>query len=161
VIRFVKGDRKLDVMRPYLDQLVHEGRNGVAAIGVAQEFQRVFTGTTYPAEPEGSGVSRFGYAKADRRVTAYYFYLVDEVFGPAFVKVCAYFPYPIKIWLNGHEYAKRAAAAAGIGFHRAGQRVRRHRRPGRAATHLRGFGAGHDPGVLPSTGGPGLDFSPG
>jgi hypothetical protein len=49
-------------------------------------------------------------------VTAYYFYLVDEVFGPAFVKVCAYFPYPIKIWLNGHEYSKRAATAAGIGF---------------------------------------------
>src|SRR3954471_5526389 len=28
----------------------------------------------------------------------------------------AYFPYPMKIWLNGHEYAKRAATAAGIGF---------------------------------------------
>jgi hypothetical protein len=42
--------------------------------------------------------------------------VVDEVFGPAFVKVCAYFPYPIKIWLNGHEYVKRAATAAGIGF---------------------------------------------
>jgi len=41
---------------------------------------------------------------------------MDEAFGPAFVKVCAYFPYPIKIWLNGHEYAKRAAAAAGIAF---------------------------------------------
>jgi hypothetical protein len=38
------------------------------------------------------------------------------VFGPGFVKVCAYFPYPLKIWLNGHEFAKRAAAAAGIGF---------------------------------------------
>jgi hypothetical protein len=22
------------------------------------------------------------------------------------VKVCAYFPYPIKIWLNGHEYSR-------------------------------------------------------
>jgi hypothetical protein len=42
--------------------------------------------------------------------------VVDEVFGPAFVKVCAYFPYPVKIWLNGHEYAKRAAVAVGIGF---------------------------------------------
>ena len=83
---------------------------------MAQEFQRVFTGTTYHCDPDGGGVPRFGYAKADRRVTAYYFYLVDEVFGPGFVKVCAYFPYPIKIWLNGHEYAKRAATAAGIGF---------------------------------------------
>jgi hypothetical protein len=28
----------------------------------------------------------------------------------------AYFPYPVKIWLNGHEYAKRRATAAGIAF---------------------------------------------
>ncbi len=49
-------------------------------------------------------------------MTAYYFYVVDEVFGPAFVRVCAYFPYPVKIWLNGHEFSKRAAARAGIGF---------------------------------------------
>jgi hypothetical protein len=42
--------------------------------------------------------------------------MVDEAFGPAFIKVCAYFSYPIKIWLNGHEYAKRAATAAGIAF---------------------------------------------
>jgi hypothetical protein len=116
VIRFAKGQRKLEVMRPYLDRLAREGRTGVAAIGVAQEFQRVFTGTTYHADEGGGGVPRFGYAKADRRVTAYYFYLVDEVFGPAFIKVCAYFPYPVKIWLNGHEYAKRRARAEGIGF---------------------------------------------
>ena len=116
VVRFAKGERKLEVMRPHLDRLARAGRCGVAAIGVAQEFQRVFTGTTYHADADGGGVPRFGYHKADRRVTAYYFYLVDEVFGPAFVKVCAYFPYPIKIWLNGHEYAKRAATAAGIGF---------------------------------------------
>ena len=116
VIRFAKGERKLEVMRPHLDRLIREGRTGVAAIGKAQEFARVFTGATYHCEPDGGGAVRFGYHKADRRVTAYYFYLVDEVFGPAFVKVCAYFPYPVKIWLNGHEYAKRAATAAGIGF---------------------------------------------
>ena len=116
VLSFAKGERKLDVMRPHLDRLIGQGRSGVAAIGKAQEFQRVFTGTTYHSEPDGGGAVRFGYHKADRRVTAYYFYLVDEVFGPAFVKVCAYFPYPCKIWLNGHEYAKRAATAAGIGF---------------------------------------------
>jgi hypothetical protein len=49
-------------------------------------------------------------------VTCYYFYLWDEDFGPAFIKVCAYFPYPAKIWLNGHEWAKRQAARAGITF---------------------------------------------
>jgi hypothetical protein len=113
-VRFGKGDRKLEVMRPHLERLAGEGRTGVAAVGVAQEFQRVFTGTTHRAE--GGGAPHFSYAKADRRVTAYYFYLIDEAFGPAFVKVCAYFPYPVKIWVNGHEYVKRAAARAGIGF---------------------------------------------
>lgn len=116
LIRFGRGERKLEVMRPHLEGLVRQRRTGVAAIGVAQEFQRVFTGTTYHPDEGGEGLPRFGYAKADRRVTAYYFYLVDEVFGPAFIKVCAYFPYPIKIWLNGHEYAKRQAKAAGIAF---------------------------------------------
>lgn len=113
-VRFGRGDRKLEVMRPHLDRLARAGRVGVAAIGVTQEFQRVFTGSTHRAE--GGGAPHFSYAKADRRVTCYYFYIVDEAFGPAFVKICAYFPYPMKIWLNGHEHAKRAAARAGIGF---------------------------------------------
>ena len=78
VIRFAKGERKLQVMRPHLDRLARAGGCGVAAIGVAQEFQRVFTGTTYHSEPDGGGAVRFGYHKADRRVSAYYFYLVDE-----------------------------------------------------------------------------------
>jgi hypothetical protein len=43
VVRFAKGQRKLEVMRPYLDRLMRDGRSGVTAIGVAQEFQRVFT----------------------------------------------------------------------------------------------------------------------
>jgi hypothetical protein len=30
-------------------------------------------------------------------VTCFYFYLWDADFGPAFIKVCAYFPYPIKV----------------------------------------------------------------
>jgi hypothetical protein len=85
VLSFAKGERKLEVMRPYLDRLIGQGRTGVAAIGKAQEFQRVFTGTTYHPDADGGGIPRFGYHKADRRVTAYYFYLVDDVFGPAFV----------------------------------------------------------------------------
>jgi hypothetical protein len=29
---------------------------------------------------------------------------------------CSYFPYPAKVWVNGHEWAKRQMAKAGIGF---------------------------------------------
>jgi hypothetical protein len=29
--------------------------------------------------------------------------------------VCAYFPCPGKIWINGHEWTKRQACKAGLG----------------------------------------------
>jgi hypothetical protein len=114
VIKFAKGDRKIAMMTPYLAQQERIGRSGVAAIGWAQEFQRVATCTT--TEAGNGGAPHFGWGRADRRVTCYYFYVWDEEFGPAFIKVCAYFPYPIKVWLNGHEWAKRQATIAGIGW---------------------------------------------
>jgi len=112
-VRFAKEDRKAEVMAPYLRKAAAAGRSQVVAIGVAQEFQRVWAAyrrDTATAAPQ------YTFAKADRRVTCYYFYLWDEDFGPAFIKVCAYFPYPAKIWVNGHEWAKRQAARAGIAF---------------------------------------------
>jgi hypothetical protein len=33
-----------------------------------------------------------------------------------FIKICSYFPYPAKAWVNGHEWAKIQAAGAGIAF---------------------------------------------
>ena len=100
-------------MRPYLARQARTGRSGVAAIGIAQEFQNVFAAAQRTGD---NGVPWFSFSKADRRVTCFYFYLWDADFGPAFIKICAYFPYPIKVWLNGHEWAKRQAAEAGIGF---------------------------------------------
>jgi hypothetical protein len=49
-------------------------------------------------------------------VTCYYFYLWDDDFGPAFITICAYLPYPGKVWVNDHEWAKRQASKAGIAF---------------------------------------------
>ncbi len=129
VVRFAKADRKIERMRPYLAAQAATGRSGVAAIGVAQEYAPVFTGSQRDAP---NGIPWFSFAKVDRRVTCYYFYLWDDDFGPAFIKICAYFPYPAKIWINGHEWAKRQAARAGIGF-----------------TELsNGFAATHDPAGL-------------
>ena len=113
VLRFTKTDRKIEKMRPYIAAQAKTGRCGVAAIGVAQEYANVFTGTQRDAP---NGIPWFSFYKADRRVNCYYFYLWDDDFGPAFIKICAYFPYPAKIWINGHEYAKRQAIHAGIGF---------------------------------------------
>ena len=116
IVRFGKDDRKQEVMRPYLRRQAATGRPGVAAIGVAQEYQNVFA--AHQREDRGYTGRQvwFSFTKADRRVTCFYFYLWDDDFGPAFIKVCAYFPYPVKVWLNGHEWAKRQATHAGIGF---------------------------------------------
>jgi hypothetical protein len=113
VVQFGKDDRKIEVMRPYLAAQAGTGWSGVAAIGIAQEFQNVFASSKRMGD---NGVPWFSFYKADRRVTCYYFYIWDADFGPAFIKVCTYFPYPIKVWLNGHEWAKRQATQAGIAF---------------------------------------------
>ncbi|HEX3647406.1 MAG TPA: hypothetical protein VHV49_03205 [Pseudonocardiaceae bacterium] len=113
VVRFGKTDRKIDVMRRYLARQESTGRSGVAAIGVAQEYQNVFATNRRQAS---NGIPWFSFTKADRRVTCFYFYLWDADFGAAFIKVCAYFPYPVKVWVNGHEWAKRQCVKAGIGF---------------------------------------------
>jgi hypothetical protein len=112
-VRFGKDVRKAEVMAPYLRHAAASGRSQVAAVGVAQEFQRVWA--AYQRDT-ATAAPQFTFAKTDRRVTCYYFYLWDEDFGPAFIKVCAWFPYPAKIWVNGHEWAKRQAARAGITF---------------------------------------------
>ena len=110
IVRFGKGDRQIDVIRPYLDAATAPA---VVAIGCAQEFQSVFTGTRCST---ASGGPMFRFAKTDRRVSVFYFYVLDDEFGPGFIKLCTYFPYPAKVWVNGHEWAKRQAIRAGVGF---------------------------------------------
>jgi len=116
VVRFGKGDRKQEVMRPYLQRQAATGRSGVAAIGIAQEYQNVFAANQREDRGYTGHQVWYSFTKADRRVTCFYFYIWDEDFGPSFIKVCAYFPYPVKVWLNGHEWAKRQATQAGIGY---------------------------------------------
>ena len=106
-------ERKIDKVMPLMRKAAATGRSQVVAIGVAQEYQRVFTGTK---DQTPTGAVWFSYNRTERRVTCYYFYVWDAGFGPAFIKICAYFPYPGKIWVNGHEWAKRQAARAGLSF---------------------------------------------
>src|SRR5665647_732106 len=93
VVRFSKGTRKIDVMRRYVAAQAATSRSGVAAIGVAQEYQNVFAATQ---RERSNGFPWFSFTKADRRVSCFSFYRWDVDFGPALIKICAYFPYPIK-----------------------------------------------------------------
>ena len=47
-------------------------------------------------------------------VNHFYFYIWDPEWGPAFIKTNAYAPWPMWIYLNGHEWAKRQLDKAGI-----------------------------------------------
>src|ERR1700694_5738940 len=112
LVAFQKGQRKDDVTQKYLRRF--REREGVLYVGKAQEKARVmrterrrsrYTGGTYPWIVESTAM-----------VNHYYFYCVDEDFGPFFVKFCSYFPYNAKLCINGHEYLKRQLAKRGVAF---------------------------------------------
>ncbi|QHE73864.1 hypothetical protein [Rhodococcus sp. WAY2] len=46
----------------------------------------------------------------------YYFYCIAADFGPFFLKFCSSYPYNAKLCINGHHWAQRQAARAGLGF---------------------------------------------
>jgi hypothetical protein len=102
VVRFGKHDRQLDLIRPYCEAAT---RAGVVAIGVAQEFQSVLTAYDRSAKapgPRRPGAPHYGFVTQDRRVSGYYFSIADAEFGLTFIKRCSSFPYPGKVWVNGH-----------------------------------------------------------
>src|SRR5260370_5512081 len=116
LVRFAKGQRKDEVTGEHLRSAEFDDRGlvpeQVLYVGVAQERQKVFrtskrrnpvTGATYPWLVPGSGV-----------INQYYFYCVDEDFGPVCVKFSGYFPYTGRLIINGNEYPKPQGAKAGI-----------------------------------------------
>jgi hypothetical protein len=103
LVSFEKGQRKDDIAAAMRAQYPH--REGVVFVGKAQEKC-----TVYRTEKRHNPKHNTSYAwivKSTALVNHYYFYCVDENFGPFFLKFCSYFPYNAKLCLNGHEYAKR------------------------------------------------------
>jgi hypothetical protein len=109
-VNFGKGQRKDDVM---LDRLRHfTPAEGVVFIGRAQEKNTVFRTEkrNYP-----DGVSYPWIVRTTGVINQFYFYCVDADFGPFFLKFSSYFPYTGKLCVNGHHWAQRQAAKAGLG----------------------------------------------
>lgn len=113
VVRFAKGACKEDVARPYLQAAEQAGRGGVAMIGVAQEKAYAWRGWR---DGGSDAHPHFEFGRQAVFVNHYYFYIWDADWGPGFIKTNAYAPYPVWVYLNGHEWAKRKAAQAGIEF---------------------------------------------
>jgi hypothetical protein len=112
VLTFAKGQRKDDVAAEHLARFGKP--EGVLFVGKAQEKTPVFR--TEKRKNPGTGQAYPWIVRSTAMVNHYYFYCVDEDFGPFFLKFCSYFPYNAKLCLNGHEYLKRQLAKAGIAF---------------------------------------------
>jgi hypothetical protein len=110
LVHFQKGQRKDDLAAHYRRQFT--GSDGVVFIGVAQEQ---LSGFKARKEVKGKRVW-FQYSRQPVFVKVYYFYVHDAEFGPGFIKVGTYAPYPVKVCLNGHEWAKQQLRRAGIRF---------------------------------------------
>jgi len=113
LVRFKKGQRKDHVMQARLRAFKKKHQQGVVFIGVAQEKARV-PRTVRKAFGNGGTIPWINYSSAN--VNFYYFYCLDEDFGPFFIKFCSYFPYTAKLCINGHEYLKCQLQRRGIEY---------------------------------------------
>lgn len=102
LVSFRKGERKDDIAQGYLREF--EAEEGVLFVGKAQEKASVFRTEKRINE---AGVKYPWIIRSTAMVNHYYFYVLDRDFGPLFIKFCAYFPYAVKVCLNGHEWLKR------------------------------------------------------
>lgn len=71
------------------------------------------------------------------------FYLWDDEWGPALVKLCPFAPYPLWINANGHEWLKRQLAKHGIGFEELDNGLRSVTDPSEAIRLASRLAAGH------------------
>jgi hypothetical protein len=111
-VTFEKGQRKDAIAQAYLAAFA--GDEGVLFIGKAQEKASVFRTEKRRNADDGSPYPWI--FRSTALVNHYYVYLVDRDFGPLFIKFCSYFPYPVKVCLNGHEWLKRQLTQRGIPY---------------------------------------------
>ena len=111
IVQFRKGQRKDDVAAEHRARF--QGTEGVLFLGKAQEKANVFR-TEKRTAPNGKKYAWI--VKSSVPVNQFYFYCIDEDFGPFFLKFCTYFPYNAKLCINGHEDVKRQLVKEGIAF---------------------------------------------
>lgn len=110
LVPFAAGQRKDDVAARYRQK--YPGAEGVVFIGVAQEKFQAFKAH----KQVRAGTVSFDFSRQAVYVKVYYFYLQDAEFGPGFIKVGTYAPFPVKVCLNGHEWAKQQLRQAAVAF---------------------------------------------
>ncbi len=112
-ITFERGERKEDRMKPLFAAAEQRLLPGLVAVGVAQERSSGWKGAKRALDRGGF---TFGFSRVSVYVNQYYCYLWDADWGPSFIKLSGYAPWGGRVWLNGHEWAKRQLARRGVGF---------------------------------------------
>jgi hypothetical protein len=87
----------------------------VVLIGVAQEKASAWRSWKAKGQEKASH-THMEWGRQMTHVNHFYFYLWDPEWGPAFWKTNAYGPFPIWLWLNGHEWAKRQMEKADVAY---------------------------------------------
>jgi len=147
LVAFERGQDKDQLAAGYRAQ--YDRAERMVFIGVAQE-----RAWSYKAHREATppGLVHFDFSRQPVAVNHYYFYLQDPEWGPGFIKVCTYLPYPVRVCLNGHEWVKQQLRQERITFESLDNGFLL-RRPGAAAGHLRRPGSGRRAVLLRPLGG--------
>jgi len=87
VVLFKKGQRKDDVAAEHRARF--QGREGILFLGKAQEKACVFR---TEKRSDAAGKKYAWIVKSTAMVSQFYWYAIDEDFGPFFLKFCTYFP---------------------------------------------------------------------
>ena len=85
-------------------RLRFKAREGIVILGVAPEKMRSFK--AQKRRGPGTAVT-FDFSRQAVAVNQYYFYVQDREWGPAFLKIGTYLPYPVTLCLNGHEWVQQ------------------------------------------------------
>ncbi len=144
VVRFRRGECKEDIARPFQDEAAAAGRSGLVLVGKAQERTSAWRGyvdRTHGAH--GASHPHIAWRRMSSVPDHWYLYFADAEWGPAFVRLCSYAPYPLWCCANGHEWAKCQLAKAGVGFHALDNGLRWVQDPPTAHRVCARLGSGH------------------
>lgn len=115
IVHFKKGEDKEQRARPYLEAAAREGKDRVVLMGIAQEKTPIWR--SWPRKgQEKARHPHLDWGRQMAYINHFYFYLWDSEWGGTFWKTNAYAPFPIWLWLNGHEWAKRQLQKARLGY---------------------------------------------
>src|SRR5512135_238322 len=132
IVQPPKGGRREEWVEPFYQRL--QGQSDIAVILKSREVARV--AVSFPRQ--GDHVELL-----NRFVQQYYFYLQDRDFGRMFVHVCPYFPFSVRICLNGHEWLACRMREEGIAFEQCANAFRTRADPARLQELADQFSAAH------------------